>query len=71
MDINKRKLLGAQEVAEILNISASYAYKIIDQLNCELKDKGYLIIHGKVDSLYLLRRFFTNPDDNIDEIRKE
>ncbi len=53
-----RKMLGATEVAELLGISNSYAYKVIDQLNRELEKSGYLTIRGKVDSLYLLKRYF-------------
>lgn len=59
---SERQLLGSKEVAEILGISNSYAYKVIDQLNRELEKAGYLTIHGKVDSLYLTKRFFPNPD---------
>lgn len=53
-----RKMLNAKEVAELLDISNSYAYKVIDQLNKELEKAGYLTIHGKVDSLYLKKRYF-------------
>lgn len=57
-----RKMLSAKEVAELLDISTSYAYKIIEQLNGELEKSGYLTIHGKVDSLYLNRRYFPCED---------
>lgn len=40
--MEKRKMLNAKEVAEVLEISNSYAYKIIDQLNGELQKAGYL-----------------------------
>ena len=50
-----RKMLNAKEVSELLDISNSYAYKVIDQLNRELEKAGYLTIHGKVDSLYLAK----------------
>ena len=53
-----RKMLNAKEVSELLDISNSYAYKVIDQLNRELEKAGYLTIHGKVDSLYLEKRYF-------------
>lgn len=56
--MEKRKMLNAKEVAEVLEISNSYAYKIIDQLNGELQKAGYLTIPGKVDSLYLEKRYF-------------
>lgn len=55
---NTRKMMNAQQVSEYLGVSVSYAYKIIDRLNRELEKAGFLTIHGKVDSLYLSRRFF-------------
>lgn len=57
-----RKMINAKEVSEMLGISSSYAYKIIDQLNRELQQAGYLTIHGKVDILYLHKRFFPAED---------
>lgn len=56
--VENRKMLSAKEVAKVLEISVSYAYKTIDQLNEELKKSGYLTIPGKVDSLYLKKRYF-------------
>ena len=38
----------AQEVAEILGVSRTKAYKIVKELNIELREKGYIIIAGKV-----------------------
>ena len=64
MESNTRKLINAERVAEILGISASYAYKIIDRLNKELEKSGYLTLQGKVDSLYLTKRFFP-PEEKI------
>lgn len=60
--MEKRKMLNAKEVAEVLEISNSYAYKIIDQLNRELQKAGYLTIPGKVDSLYLEKRYFPSEE---------
>lgn len=57
-----RKMVNAKEVSEMLSISSSYAYRIIDQLNKELQQAGYLTIHGKVDILYLHKRFFPTED---------
>ena len=34
--------MKVDEVAEMLGISKSYAYKIVQKLNAELKDKGFL-----------------------------
>lgn len=65
------RMLSAKQVSEILDISVSYAYKIIDQLNRELEKAGYLTLHGKVDSVYLNKRFFPNTEAIISENRKE
>ena len=60
--VENRKMLSAKEVAKVLEISVSYAYKIIDQLNEELKKSGYLTIPGKVDSQYLKKRYFPSEE---------
>lgn len=60
-------MLSAKQVAELLDISNSYAYKVIDQLNQELEKAGYLTIHGKVDSLYLKKRFFPCEKNILNE----
>ena len=47
------QFMRADEVAKELGISRSYAYKLIRQLNKELKAAGCIVINGRVD-----RRFF-------------
>ena len=37
-----KSFLGANDIAEILGCSASYAYNIIWQLNAELQEKKYI-----------------------------
>ncbi|MCD8002683.1 MAG: DNA-binding protein [Clostridia bacterium] len=54
--MEKGIFMTAEEVANDLNISKSFAYKIIQQLNSELKEKGYLTISGRVNRQYLLER---------------
>lgn len=51
-----KKFLTAAEVAEILHVSRSSAYRIIQRLNNELKAQGKITIAGKVSSRY----FFEN-----------
>ena len=41
-----------KEVAQELGVSKSYAYKIVQKLNQELKEKGYLTILGRVNRKY-------------------
>lgn len=48
--------LKVGEVAEILGISKSYAYKIVQRLNEELKAKGFITISGRVNKQYFLEK---------------
>ena len=38
--------MRVEEVAKELGISKSYAYKIVQKLNAELAEKGYMVISG-------------------------
>ena len=48
--------MKVDEVAEVLGISKSYAYKIVQKLNSELKNKGFLTIAGRVNRQYFLEK---------------
>ena len=48
--------LTAPEAAQLLHISTSHAYKVIHQLNQELKAQGFLTIAGRISQNYLLQR---------------
>lgn len=49
-------LMGAQEVAALLNVKLSMAYKIIRECNAELQAAGKLVIKGKVLTKYLRKK---------------
>lgn len=53
------KFIRAEELAEIMEISVPYAYKIIKQLNQELDAKGYITITGRVNREYFNERVYT------------
>lgn len=48
--------MKVQDVADELGISKSYAYKIVQQLNEELKVQGFITISGRVNKQYFLER---------------
>ena len=48
--------MKVQDVADELGISKSYAYKIVQKLNAELKEKGFMIISGRVNKQYFMER---------------
>lgn len=53
MDNNFMK---AEEVAEVLGVSKSFAYKVMQQLNAELKEQGFLTIAGRVNKQYFMEK---------------
>ena len=48
--------MRVDEVARELGISKSYAYKIVQKLNAELKEKGFMTISGRVNKQYFIER---------------
>ncbi len=50
--------LHAGDVAEKLGISKSFAYKLVKEMNEELKAKGYITIPGRVSKCYFEERFY-------------
>ena len=48
----EQSFMRVEEVAQELGVSKSYAYKIVQRLNQELKEKGYLTISGRVNRKY-------------------
>ena len=53
------KFIRAEEVAEVMEISVPYAYKIIKKLNAELDAKGYITFTGRVNREYFNERVYT------------
>lgn len=48
--------MRVDEVAEVLDVSESYAYKIIKKLNKELAEKGKIVVYGRVNRKYFYKR---------------
>lgn len=48
--------MRVDEVAQELGVSKSYAYKIVQKLNDELKEKGFMTISGRVNKQYFMER---------------
>lgn len=44
--------ISDDEIKEIVGISKSKAYSLIQELNSELKEKGYLTVTGRVSRKY-------------------
>lgn len=50
--------MRAEEVQNFLGVSRSESYRIIRQLNAELKVKGYIVISGRVSRKYLMEKVY-------------
>ena len=48
----ENRFIRADDVAQELNVSKPYAYKLIRKLNEELKAKGFITIAGRVNRQY-------------------
>ena len=74
--LNKRKegnlpmaeqsFMRVEEVAAELGVSKSYAYKIVQNLNAELKAKGYLTISGRINRKYFMEKLCYNGAERKD-----
>ena len=58
----KNQFMRAEEVARELEVSRSYAYRLIKQLNAELREKGYMTIAGRVNRQYFRERLYGISD---------
>ena len=54
----EHKFIRAEEVAQELSVSKPYAYKLIRQLNKELKSMGYHTIAGKCPIQFFKQKFY-------------
>lgn len=60
-----KSFLNAEEVAESLGASKSFAYKVIRDLNEELGKKGFITISGRVSTKYFEERFYGLQEEII------
>jgi hypothetical protein len=64
--VREYRMLGCKDVMRILNVGESFAYRIIKQLNHELKRDGYIVINGRVPEAKFKERFYcvSTPSKN-------
>ena len=60
----ERMFIRVGEVAEALDVSKPYAYKLIRELNEELKRKGYITIAGRIDRRFFFEKFYCAHKNN-------
>lgn len=56
--MENKMFMKADEVAQVLEVSVPYAYKLIRKMNRELEERGCMVIAGRVDRRYFYERFY-------------
>lgn len=56
----EQSFMKVEEVASELGVSKSYAYKIVQKLNAELRAMGYLTISGRINRKYFMEKLCYN-----------
>ena len=65
--MTNNSFMRAEDVAEVLGISKSHAYKIMRKLNAELASKGFLTISGRINKRYFMERAYYFADEERSE----
>lgn len=58
--MQNKNFFNADDVSTYMDISKTLAYKIIRELNNELKSKGYLTVCGKVNRQYFEQKIYSS-----------
>ena len=51
------RFMTVEEVAQELEVSTSYAYKVMRELNKEMADMGYMVVSGRVNRAFFNKKF--------------
>ena len=62
---NQTIFIHVDEVCEIMGISKPTAYKVIQQLNDELTEAGYLTIAGRTNRNYFYQKVCCMTTENM------
>ena len=56
----EQMFMRAEEVAQVLGVSKPYAYKLIREMNEELKKLGCITISGRIDRKFFSEKFYAS-----------
>lgn len=55
-EMTDKLFMDVEDVKEVLEVSDGKAYQIIKMLNQELKEQGYMVVQGKINTKYFLKK---------------
>lgn len=56
--MTNRMFIKADEVAADLGVSKPFAYKLVREMNDQLRAKGFMIVAGRVSRKYYEEKFY-------------
>ena len=59
---DRQDVYGSSGCNRDVNVSEGKAYEIIRMLNAELKEKGYIVVRGKVNTKYFFKKLIYNEE---------
>ena len=65
--MSKELFMHASDVAKELGVSNTTAYKMIPEMNEELKKKGYMVMNGRISRYYFEEKFYGMKENNRQE----
>ena len=63
-----KQFYSVKDVMRILQVKQTKAYEIIRKLNEELKQKGYIVVPGKVSKRYFYEKVYINEDEGMEDL---
>ncbi len=64
--MNGKLFMRVEEVAEVMEVSIPYAYKVIRKMNAELKKSGCITLDGRIDRKYFMEQFYGTRTQNTE-----
>ena len=59
--------IRAKDIAEEMGVSEAYGYKLIRQLNNELKEQGFVTVQGRLSRQYFEERIYGTKSKEEDK----
>jgi hypothetical protein len=56
--MDERLYYTAMEVANVIGVGRTTAYKVVKAMNTELEKKGYLVVDGKIPKEYFNSKYY-------------
>ena len=56
--MSSKLFISAKEVARELEVSDSFAYRLVRKLNDELEKQGFVVVKGKISRKYFEERVY-------------